>query len=118
MQLKKLHLFLVNTQKCVFTLFYFSIIFSAKNFHVKAFSIGSNTLLNVSYDDEGDIVVENPEKNIDRITCIATSKHSLIIGRESGVIYQFTLPDCYTVRTLMLDSKVGAQKIIINSNDT
>lgn len=85
---------------------------------MKAFSIGSNNVLNVSYEEEGEIIIENPEKNVDRITSIAASKHSLIIGRESGVIFQFTLPDCYTVRTLMLESKVGAQKIAINANNT
>lgn len=85
---------------------------------MKAFCIGSNNLLNVSYDNEGDVIIEAPDKNVDRITCIAASKHSLIIGRESGIIYQFTLPDCYTVRTLMLESKVGAQKIAINCNNT
>lgn len=93
-------------------------LFLAKHFHVKAFGIGSNNLLNVSHDDEGDIIIENPEKNVDRITCLASSKHSLIIGRESGVVYQFTLPDCYTVRTLVLESKVGPQKISINCNNT
>lgn len=72
----------------------------------------------MSYDDEGDVLVDNPEKTVDRITCIAASKHSLIVGRESGIIYQFTLPDCYTVRTLMLESKIGAQKIAINCNNT
>lgn len=92
--------------------------FLAKSFHIKAFSIGSNTALSVSYDDDGDVVIENLDKNIDRITCIAASKDTLIIGRETGVIYQFTLPDCYTVRTLMLDSQIGPQKIAINCNDT
>lgn len=83
----------------------------------RAYNIDNINPLMVSQDKDGKIEIENYKgKYEDRITCMACSKYMLIIGRESGILHQYSLPDGSLIKRHVLTSK--PHKIAINCNNT
>lgn len=91
--------------------------FSVRHSKLRAFNIDNINPLKVTITDDGIIELEtNKQKYEDGITCMTCSKYLLLVGRESGIIHQYSLPDGTLVKRHVLSNK--PYKIAINCNNT